>query len=434
MALVRHCHTTTSGTGFPLTINKPTSGSAGPSPKNVAAGDLLIILVSNDGTEDTALWDNGTNKPTGFTFINESGNGTSDTHCAAFYRVADGTEGATFSIPAAASHDGAAICILYSGQASTNPINVISADSLVGSATSLGVVGANTTVNNCLACAVVSFDGGDEGGYSTSGTGWAEVLEARSGSTSADESMCWSEKTVASAGATGTCTFTIGGSADGLAGFQFAIAPSSGPTGTLTQTLGALTLAAAALVGVGGSATLTLGSLTAAGTATVGPPVATLSQTLGTLTLSGDGDVVAAAGLTQSLGAVTLSGAGAVTTGGPVGDFAQSLGSLSLSGDADVLPQGTFGQTLGALTLASQATLSLEGDLSQNLAPLTLAGAGAVAVVGSSAPTLGAASLSGAAHVAAAGVTGNLNVTLGGGVQAGPVVYRGRFARYFYDL
>ena len=433
MALTRHCHTTTSGTGFPLTINKPTSGSAGPSPKNVAVGDLIVILVSNDGTEDTALWDNGTNKPSGFTFINESGNGTSDTHCAAFYRIADGTEGATFSIPAAVSHDGAAICILYSGQHATTPINIVSADSLVGSATSLGVTGANTTVNNCLACAVVSFDGGDEGGYSTSGTGWAEVLEARSGSTSADESMCWSEKTVASAGATGTCTFTIGGSADGLAGFQFAIAPSSGATGTLTQTLGALTLAAAALVGVGGSSTPTLGALTAAGSATVGPPVATLAQNLGSLSVSGDGDVVAAAALTQTLGALTLSGTGSITTG-PVGGLARNLDNVSLSGEADVLPRGTLGQSLGALTLASQATLSLEGALAQSLAPLTLSGAGPVALVGSSAPTLGAVTLSGAAHVAAAGVTGNLDVTLGGGVQAGPVVYRGRFARFFYDL
>lgn len=259
MALVRHCHETASGTGFPITVNKPTSGSAGPSPKNAAVGDLIVIFASNDGTEGTALWDDSTNKPSGFTFINESGDGTSDTHCAAFWRKVDGTEGTTFSVPAAVTHDGAVICVLYSGQDATTPINVVSADSLVGSATSLGVVGANTTVANCLACAVVSFDGGDEGGYSTSGTGWAEVLEARSGSTSADESMCLSERTVASVGATGTCTFTIGGSADGLAGFQFAIAPSSGQSLTVDPGSHELTGIAATIVAdrslAGGAAT-----------------------------------------------------------------------------------------------------------------------------------------------------------------------------------
>jgi hypothetical protein len=226
-AIVRHCHETTFGTGFPLTITKPTSGSPGPSPKNVASGDLLIITVASDGTEAADGQFAGV-APTGFTFINEAGDANTDTHTAAYWRIADGSEGATFSVPATVSHDGVAAIYLFSGTDTSTPINVVSADSVITSNTVLNVLGATTTVDNTHIITTSSYDGGDEGGYTISGTGWAEILEVHSGTTSSDASFVNAEKTLASAGATGTCTVTVA-VADGQAGFQFAIAPAGAP-------------------------------------------------------------------------------------------------------------------------------------------------------------------------------------------------------------
>ena len=205
--------------GSSLTLTKPAG---------VQPGDLLIILVGNDDSTATAQWNNTTYKPTGFTLINESGNATCDTHTAAFYRIADGSEGPTIAVPAQSSDDYWGFYIRISGVDVDAPINKIGADvntgSLVGS---IAIVGVTTDVDECLAIYIHSYDGGDCAAFNPSGTGWTEKEEIRAGTGSGNSSGSWGMKEQTSLGATGTVTVS-GTPTDGWSGFQFAIAPSAG--------------------------------------------------------------------------------------------------------------------------------------------------------------------------------------------------------------
>lgn len=223
-AIVRHCHETATGISTPLAVNKPTSSSPGPSPKDVASGDLLLIVVGNDGTEAADEFDQ-TGAPNGFTFLNNAGNDTSDAHVAIYYRIADGSEGTTFSVSAVVSHDTWMVCFLISGTSST-PIHLTGSD-VIDATPPIAITGVTTTVADCYVLAVYAYDGADDGGFSTSWTSGAEVLEVRSGTTQADAAGAVSEKQMSGTGATGTATISVGVS-DGMAGFQVAIAPSGG--------------------------------------------------------------------------------------------------------------------------------------------------------------------------------------------------------------
>ncbi len=131
-------YTANSAAAASVTLTKPAS---------VAVGDLLLILVGNDNATATAQWDNTTYKPSGLTLINESGNATSDTHTAAFYRVADGTEGLTIAVSAQSSNDYWGYYVRVSGIDPADPINVTGADvNTADTAPSIAITGVNTDV------------------------------------------------------------------------------------------------------------------------------------------------------------------------------------------------------------------------------------------------------------------------------------------------
>lgn len=94
-------------------------------PGSVAAGDLLLIIVINDAGVSTAQWNNTTLKPTGFTFINTAGDANTDCHAGAFWRIADGSEGATISVPCATASDYIGWYIRVTGADTTTPVNEI---------------------------------------------------------------------------------------------------------------------------------------------------------------------------------------------------------------------------------------------------------------------------------------------------------------------
>lgn len=207
---------------------------SGEYPKNPQPGDLLIILVGNGSAEDTAQWDNSTLKPTGFTFINEAGAADQDCHCAAFYKVVDGTEGTTFSIPAASSDYMWAFCILISADGPLF-IHKTGADSAVANAvlaTPLTMTEVTTTVAKCLGLFVAAYDGADDGGFTCDGTGWLEQAENRSGTAAASAAGVFGKKSLTLAGASGSAT-VYAASGDGMVGFQFAIGESSAFVGTV---------------------------------------------------------------------------------------------------------------------------------------------------------------------------------------------------------
>ncbi len=211
--------------GWRVATTSPGASLVLTKPSNVEIGDLLMIIVGNDDNTANAQWNNTTLKPTGFTLINESGNTTSDTHTAAFYRVADGTEGATTSVPAQISADYWGYYIRVTGASTTNPINVVGADNDDAGAVSHAVTSVNTTVNNTLAFYVISGDGDDTYPFSVSGTGWSESAEVQVGAGGNGSAGTWGTRSMVTAGATGAATVAFSVN-DSSSGFQFAINPS----------------------------------------------------------------------------------------------------------------------------------------------------------------------------------------------------------------
>lgn len=244
MATSLHCWESSDSGGTTavnnLDVTKPTSGStAGPAgAKNAAAGDTLIILVGNDDATATAQWDDSTLKPTGFTLINEVGDATADAHCAAFWRTVDGTEGSTFNVPAQSTNDMWAFCILLSGIDNTTPVHQTGAD-VSDNTPPIAITGVTTTIADCLAFYVCAYDGGDDGGFSVSGTGWSELAEEHAGTGVNNASGCCGTRQMSGTGATGTATVAVVVS-DGTVGFQFALAPGN-PLTTRTPDSGAAT-------------------------------------------------------------------------------------------------------------------------------------------------------------------------------------------------
>lgn len=84
---------TTSSTSS-LTLDKPSG---------VAAGDLLMIFIAIDRSTATTQFDDSTYKPTGFTLVGAYGDTGLDFWAAVYYRIADGTEGATVACAAQSS-------------------------------------------------------------------------------------------------------------------------------------------------------------------------------------------------------------------------------------------------------------------------------------------------------------------------------------------
>jgi hypothetical protein len=191
------------------------------------------------------------------------------------------------------------------------------------------------------------------------------------------------------------------------------VATSSGATGSLTATLGELTLSAAGQAPAIGFLTATLGTLgiSAAG---ISPIKGTLSATLGAVTLTANGGTTPVIGsLTVTLGAATVSAAGV----SPVkGTLNKPLGDLSVSA-AGVSPiKGAANLTLGALTVSTAGASQIKGSCSVTLGALSVSATGIVSdqptVIGTLSATLAAATLSAAGTVATPDIHGSASITL----------------------
>jgi hypothetical protein len=190
-------------------------------------------------------------------------------------------------------------------------------------------------------------------------------------------------------------------------------------TGALAGTLGSLAVAATAVVTVKGSVTATLGALTAAGTG-VAPIIGTATITLGALTLTATGIVAVTGALAGTLGSLTVAALGFVGEVPIQGTLAATLGNLTLTATGVVPVTGTLSATLGVLTLAGASVVPVTGAVSGTLGALVVAAAGAVTVTGSANVVLGELTLSAAGYVGdIPAITGTLNITLGSLTVAG---------------
>lgn len=160
-----------------------------------------------------------------------------------------------------------------------------------------------------------------------------------------------------------TTTFVSGGGTTlKSATSEWAFSPPSGfleinaVYGTVAQTLGAATSAAAGTVRVSGALAQTLGAVTLAGTGTLGNAInGTLNQGLGAVTSTATGTLLVAGSLAQAMAPATLAATGAVRV------------------------SGTLANTLAAVSLSAAGTLppaSVTGGLNATLENATLVGTG----------------------------------------------------------
>ena len=200
-------------------------------PTGVAVGDLLLIVVGNDSPSATPQWNNTTNKPSGFEFINTAGGSLSDAHVAMFWRIADGTEGSTFSTTCANATitSGWLICLRITGADPTAPMNAVGSDVETNdSINPTTVTQCTTTVADCLGVFGLSHDGAAYTSFSVGGTGWFNAGEFPSETASPSPNgtgALLGIKVLGAAGGSGDATVSATGTQDGMGAFQIAIAP-----------------------------------------------------------------------------------------------------------------------------------------------------------------------------------------------------------------
>lgn len=199
-----------------LTINKPTG---------VQTNDLLIIAVGNDklNPSDPLEYNDTTNKPTGFTLIGCEDSVTQDITIAAFYRIADGTEGSSFSVSAVtASEDNETMgwCYRISGVDTTTPIG----DWQIA----FGNTGDQSYIRDggALVLAAHFFDGGDGHPHTVSGTGWSLGESNQQSTSNISISGAWATNESESVGFTTSPVFS-GQVSDGSMTMVMTIVPSA---------------------------------------------------------------------------------------------------------------------------------------------------------------------------------------------------------------
>ena len=244
-----------------LTINKPTG---------VVSGDLMIASISQraSGTAPTA--------PVGWTLISSTAFGASGARAAAlFYRLANGTEGATFTFTlAAGSTDGSGGIVAYAGVDQTTPIDVAGAfkdTSVVNTAVTANAI-TTVTANALVLMFGVTSDtaaGGTWSGWTTTSPGaLTELFDAASTNTSVGAAAA----TKATAGSTGTgsATSTVNLRNDGIL-IALRVGPATDTTApdtaTVTTPANGSTMSATALTSGGMS-----GSVADAATGASGIP------------------------------------------------------------------------------------------------------------------------------------------------------------------
>lgn len=193
-------------------------------PSTISAGDVLICYVASDQSTATQQWDGATYFPSGFTFINESGSADSDCHCAAFYKVATGSETGTENVTSAGTANGIiGFMVRLTDVDTADLLNVVGADyNSTADDTDHVIGGATTDEADCLAFVVYALDGGNGQPFSLSGSWTQQEDHTSTLSDFSEVSGGLGTLGVASAGAYGDVTVTSSQS-NGMTGFTFAI-------------------------------------------------------------------------------------------------------------------------------------------------------------------------------------------------------------------
>lgn len=198
-------------------------------PDGVSSNDLLILIVGNDDTTNNQQFGTFTEGGSEWTLIREQGNAACDAHIAAFYRVSDGTEGSTVTVPAQSADDIYGWYLRITGaRVIGSPIHKYGQVNTTNGS-SHTYPSLETQFRDCLVFAVFAYDGADSAAFGVSGTGWTKQDELEAGTGASNGSGAWATRDMETPGDSGDVTFTssIG---DGGCGFQFAIVRDGAPS------------------------------------------------------------------------------------------------------------------------------------------------------------------------------------------------------------
>lgn len=206
--------------GVPITLTVPSG---------LIVGEYLLAILANDSPSLNPFL-----PVSGWEIIEQSGTGVSDSMLAVFGRVVDGTEGATvdfYSDATASYHSG--FMLRIQNVDNTKPIDVIGTHWEEWN--SVHNIPSITVLDDTLAIAMISMDGGDGVPMTVTGTGWTKGDDNYGGApSSAGVSLGWAYKDMVQAGDTEICTFTPSAS-DGCTGFQIGIKGSAGGSDPLGE-------------------------------------------------------------------------------------------------------------------------------------------------------------------------------------------------------
>jgi hypothetical protein len=179
-------------------------------PTGVVSGDVLVAVVTHDGSADTIT-------ATGWTLLG-SATGT-DINGAIYYKVAGGSEGASYTFSTANSHAlAAAVVAYYNVDTAYTPIDGYSIQAnAAGANMSASTVWASSTVGE-----LVFLGGVSNNTSSTPPAGMAELIDA--GATGIRVYVA--DQTLAAAGAVGTKTATISSSSFASIGALIMLRPT----------------------------------------------------------------------------------------------------------------------------------------------------------------------------------------------------------------
>ena len=215
--------------GVPVVEGSQISGDAAASaslvldaPAGITPDELLLLIAMN---EDATATPQFSDNLAGWNFVADSGDTASDVHIGVFWRIADGTEGASVTITAESSDGWMGFYARISGADTAAPIHVSNFAS-AGNSDPHNVPSITTTTDDCLAIYGLSFDGGDGTPFSV-GVPWTEQGDIGYGAANGGIAGTWGTLDVATAGGTGNAAVDCAAS-DGGAFFQLAIAPPTG--------------------------------------------------------------------------------------------------------------------------------------------------------------------------------------------------------------
>jgi hypothetical protein len=356
------------------TLNQATTSLIGTLPAGTVNGDALYACVFTCGTSTNP---NITGVPAGWALLDTTT--VTNGRMSVYWKIA-ASEPSTWTWTTGANATGVIEVVAVSNPG--NPTTPTDVSAIQVNSAGLAIVAPSITPTSVNSLVIGFF-----GARATAGTSFtpdANMFELQDQTIGlATLEVCWETRPSFNV-ATGTRTAVPAATSTGIGWLGAVYGASPSPrTGTLTATLGNVTVASAAGAVAGG----------------------TLSRTLASVTVASAATAIAGASLSKTLDLVTLASAMQV---GRVGLLTQTLGDVVVASAVEAVAGATLSRTLGNVTVASAVQVLANGQLTRTLDSVTFSGVGGQVARATLIATLGNASLFSAVGVSAGATANNV--------------------------